>query len=83
MDVHIWVLMQFPIASMSAMFAITKHGVCVGISWLVNLVNFIMADMEAVQNCISATYLSVLYIDVNDRGPPDATFLYMLDDYTS
>ena len=38
---------------MSAMLAITKHGVCVGIISPC-LVNFIMADMEVVQNCISA-----------------------------
>ena len=46
------VLMQSHTASMSAMLAITKHGVCVGII-APCLVNFIMADMEAVQNCIS------------------------------
>ena len=45
--------MQFRTASMSAMLAITKHGMCVGII-APCLVNFIMADMEAVQNCISA-----------------------------
>ena len=38
--------MQFRTASMSAMFAITKHGVCVGVIELC-FVNFIMADMEA------------------------------------
>ena len=43
--------MQFRTASMSAMLAITKHGVSVGII-APCLVNFIMADMEAVQNCI-------------------------------
>ena len=45
--------MQFRTASMSVMLSITKHGVYVGII-APCLVNFIMADMEAVQNCISA-----------------------------
>ena len=45
--------MHFRTASMSAMLAITKHGVCVGIITPC-LVKFIMADMKVVQNCISA-----------------------------
>ena len=47
------VLMQFCTYSMSTMLAITKHGVCVGII-APCLVNFIMVDMEEVQNCITA-----------------------------
>ena len=43
MPYHFGALMQFRTASMSAMLAITKHGVCVGII--------------AVQNCISASYM--------------------------
>ena len=54
------VLMQFRTASMSAMLAITKHGVCVGII-APCLVNFIMADMEVVQNCISAGTFLVIH----------------------
>ena len=46
-------LMPFRTAFMSAMLAITKQGVCVGIITPC-LVNFIMADMKAVQNCIIA-----------------------------
>ena len=45
--------MQFRCTSMSAMLAITKHGVSVG-TIAPSLVNFIMADMGAVQKCISA-----------------------------
>ena len=41
--------MQFRAASMSAMLAITKHGVCVGII-APCLVNVIMTGMDAVQN---------------------------------
>ena len=44
--------MQFRTASMSAMLAITKHAVCVGII-APCLVNLILTDTEAVQNCIS------------------------------
>ena len=44
--------MHFCTPSMSTMLAITKHGVCVGII-APCLVNFIMADMEEVENCIS------------------------------
>ena len=53
--------MKIRTASMPAMLGITKHGVCVGII-APCLVNFIMAEMEAVQNCISAakSYLSEL-----------------------
>ena len=50
--------MLFCTASMPAMLAITKHGVCVGVITPC-LVSFIMADMEAVQSCIS-TFLTSL-----------------------
>ena len=40
-------LVQFRAASMSAMLAITKYGMCVGVV-APCLVNFIMADMEYV-----------------------------------
>jgi len=46
--------MQFCSASMSVMLAITNHGVCVGMIASC-LVNFIIADIEAVQNYISAS----------------------------
>ena len=46
--------MLFCTASMPAMLAITKHGV-----FTPYLVSFIMADMEAVQSCIS-TFLTSL-----------------------
>ena len=52
------VVMQFCIASMSAMLAITKHGMCMGIITPC-LINFTMADMEAVQNCLSARHIEV------------------------
>ena len=45
-------LVQFRTSSMPAMLAITKHGVCVG-AIAPCLVNFIIADMEVVQNCTS------------------------------
>ena len=46
-------LMQIRTASMSAMLAITKHGLCVCVL-APCLINFIMADMEVVRICISA-----------------------------
>ena len=48
-------IVQFRTTSMSVMLAITKHGVCVGIIAPCSA-NFIMVDMETVQNCISAGF---------------------------
>ena len=51
---NLMALMQMCITSMSAMLAITKHGMCVSVLIAPCLINFIMADMESVRICISA-----------------------------
>ena len=61
-------LMHFCTLSMSTMLAITKHGVYVGII-APCLVNFIMADMKEVQNCIS-TVSCLLYKILPSPPPP-------------
>ena len=66
------VLMQFRTASMSAMLAITKHGVCLGII-APCLVTFIMVGMEAVKNWISARK------DNDDYNTDEDIFLFTTD----
>ena len=79
--------MQFLTASMSAMLAITKHGVFVGVIGPC-LVNFIMADhfflVRMSESPCSSDFLNASFVSTRKLSPTTFTsiFVQQIDQYT-